>query len=321
MAAKIIWVLLGPRRGDNQQVLTLADALGMPYVVKKLESNILKKLPNRWLLTGRASLRPASRALIAEPWPDLIITIGQRFISVADWVRTQSGGRTKIVVLGRSRANANLFDLVIVTPQYPLPDAINVLKLPLPIIPVPPKVEVGDARHSPKPVRLLIVGGDSSPWRVDAADLSPAVELLQAQAKHEGGSLIVITSPRTTAAVKKAIPPALLTSLSYHEALSVADQIFVTADSVSMLTEAILTGKPVGMVPVRRHWRKYLINQVAGWLKPKHIRRERNLPAFWRAVQEQGWAGTIAAPSPGQALHWDALGINDAIARVKQLLA
>src|SRR4051794_41718687 len=31
-----------------------------------------------------------------------------------------------------------------------------------------------------------------------------------------------------------------------------ADEIYVTADSVSMLSEAIFTGKPVGMIPVRR---------------------------------------------------------------------
>ena len=44
-----IWALLGPHRGDNNQVLALAEALGMPFEEKWLHYNQLRRLqPACW---------------------------------------------------------------------------------------------------------------------------------------------------------------------------------------------------------------------------------------------------------------------------------
>ena len=39
-----VWALLGPHRGDNNQVLALAEALGLPFEEKWLEYNQLRRL-------------------------------------------------------------------------------------------------------------------------------------------------------------------------------------------------------------------------------------------------------------------------------------
>jgi mitochondrial fission protein ELM1 len=76
---------------------------------------------------------------------------------------------------------------------------------------------------------------------------------------RRGGTLLVIGSPRTDPEMLEApisrcshgMPVADDDGPSFAALLDDADEIFVTADSVSMLSEAIITGKPVGMVPVK----------------------------------------------------------------------
>ncbi len=126
-----IWVLLGHRRGDNNQLLALAEGLRLPFETRTLAYRkswpiLLKLLPTRpHLLTSGA------RRNLQPPWPDLVIGIGRRSVAVARWIRAASGGRTKIVRLGNPRAEAKLFDLVITTPQYPVRGQGNVLTLPV----------------------------------------------------------------------------------------------------------------------------------------------------------------------------------------------
>ena len=136
-----IWVLLGWRRGDNNQLLALAEALGLPFETRTLAYRkawalLLNLLPKRPLLL-------TNRALLAfePPWPDLVIGIGRRSVAVSRWIRKKSGKTTKIVRLGNPRAENRLFDLVITTAQYPVQADENVLLLP---------VAMGRHRKSPQ---------------------------------------------------------------------------------------------------------------------------------------------------------------------------
>ncbi|HEX6410892.1 MAG TPA: ELM1/GtrOC1 family putative glycosyltransferase, partial [Sphingomicrobium sp.] len=128
-----IWVLLGERRGDNNQMLGLAEALGTPFETRTMAYRsrwllLLRLFPTKpFLLTGK------SRRTLRPPWPDLVIGIGRRSVAVARWIKDQSGGRTRIIRLGNPRADTRLFDLVITTAQYPVPANGNVLVLPIAI--------------------------------------------------------------------------------------------------------------------------------------------------------------------------------------------
>ena len=68
---------------------------------------------------------------LTGPWPDLVLLAHQSNENVARWIRRQSGGRTRLVLLGRPWAPAEAFDLVVTTPQYDLPEAANVLHNPV----------------------------------------------------------------------------------------------------------------------------------------------------------------------------------------------
>ena len=311
-----IWALLGARRGGNNQVIALAEALGLPYETKTLIYNDWRRLYPRVLGTSLRSLAPESRPLIAGEPPDVTLSIGHRSVPVVRAIKARSNGRTRAIHLGNPRASPRHFDLVITTPQYPVPDAPNVVRLPLALgrpSQTPPKTEKTarffDALTHPR--RLLLLGGPTRYWTITANTVAHAIAALRRQAEADGGSLAVVGSPRTPKqalraalrAIGGARAPMAVVPIegppSYAELLAAADEIFVTSDSVSMMSEALRTGKPVGLVPIE-HTR---IGAVWLWLmdriRPGRPVYPRDLRYFWAQLDRQGLAGTLDRPVSG----------------------
>ena len=328
-----IWALLGNGRGDDNQILALAEALGLPFETKLLRYNELRRLMPRLLGTSLCSLEPASRALLADEPPDLIISTGHRSVPLERANRRRSGGRTRLVHLGYPRVSPAHFDLVVPTPEYPVPEAPNVIRIPL-TIQRPWDAAASAATASafladyPAPRRLLLIGGATLYWKLREEDVAAAIATLSRVADG-GGSLLVLGSPRTSDGVMRAarselartsIPAAMVPTEgppSYRALLGAADMIFVTADSVSMVSEAVSTGKPVGLVPIRRSWYGRLVMPLMDRLVPGRPVRPRDLRFFWRELERQGYAGTVEHPRTGMARDLTAAVVE----RVRQLLA
>ena len=141
-----VWVLLGPHRGDNHQVLALAEGLGVTYRPIQMRYHWFAHLPAVFRSVTISHLQPEARAEIAPPWPSLVIGIGQRSVPVARYIKEQSGGRTTIVRLGDPMVSPSYFDLVITTPQYAVRDLENVVRLPVTIINPPTAPDCAEAR-------------------------------------------------------------------------------------------------------------------------------------------------------------------------------
>jgi mitochondrial fission protein ELM1 len=306
-----VWLLLGTRRGDTNQLYALARELGLPFEDKTLTYNRLRHLP---FLRGAGllMLTRESRRLIAPPWPRLVIGVGYASVWVARAIRRLSGGRTRIVQVGNPRTGVDDLDLVITTPQYWRPDAPNVLALPYPMGNPATSATVSEEESRwlddyPRPCRLVAIGGPARNWRLDHKALAEAIATLAAQASVDGGSIIAVTSPRTsrrTAAMLENLltgpRQALVSSFPRFPALlGDADEIYVTADSVSMLTEAILTGKPVGMIPIGRSTR----GRVNRWLHHHGFGGAPvpDFPRFWRALALDNLVGPVSAAMASQA--------------------
>lgn len=360
-----IWALLGPRTGDNNQVLALAErlaeALGGTVTPHRLRHNLLRLLPTRFGSTGLASLDAASRAGLAPPWPDLVIAVGRRSVPVARWIRGRSGGASRIVQIGRPRCHPGRFDLVLSTPQYGVPPGPSVLELPIALTRQTP-ARLAEAAATwrdrlaafPPPRRALLLGGNSWPYRLCPAAAEAACRTLLARARAEGGSVLAIGSRRTPPEVARRVAAALEAATvpagflqgsgaqsPYAGLLALADEIIVTADSVAMVSEAVATGKPVGLVPLRlagaggawlrlmralrradaapslappvlravaRGWGALVRHGLAGW--------PRDLWFFWQALEDHRLAGPLAAPARGEPP--DVAGL--AVARITQLL-
>lgn len=303
-----IWALLGHRRGDNFQVLALAQGLGLPFETRSLRYNMLRRLDNRLLGRSLVSLLPSSAKWLRPPWPDLVIGIGQRSVPVARYIRQASGGKAKLVQLGNPRVDPDIFDLMITLPQYAIGNSDRVLRLPFAMASPHPAEPATDEECEfldalPRPHRLLVLGGPNKHWLIAPDDAADAARALAERCDREGGTLIAINSPRTPPGLSDAVGQAI--EGTHHQLvrgsvpryvclLEDADEIHVTADSVSMLSEAVFTGKPVGMIPIRlspRGRRRHAWSD-RGLLPPPRP----DLRAFWTSLENDGLVGTLQAP-------------------------
>ena len=251
--APVVWALIGDKAGDNAAVLALAEAVGWPVAVKRLVYNGLYRMPNVVPVARRARLVRARSDALAPPWPDLVIAIGRRSVPVARWIGRASGGRARLIHLGRPRAPYAWFDLIVTTPQYALPARPNVLTVPLPLTASRRASDGETYADLPRPRVAVLAGGRVGPWRLDGADrLGCEASLL---AGRHGGSLLIATSRRTGVAVADALIGAVEAPARVHRygqganpypaILAGADAFVVTTDSVSMMADAAATGRPL----------------------------------------------------------------------------
>jgi mitochondrial fission protein ELM1 len=270
-----VWVLLGVKSGDNAQALDLAGALGWAYEVKRLRFNPLHVVPSVVVGGSLTNLDRAESAPLDPPWPDIIISAGKRSVPVARWIRDQSGGRAKLVHIGRPWAPLDWFDLIITTPQYGLPARANVLHNTLPLQTVDrdgadSSRELDKWKHAiaalPRPLTALLVGGDSPSYTFDATTAARLGAEASTTARARGGSLLVVTSSRTGDASADALEAAIdcphyfhrfrpgAAENPYRAFLTLSDTFIVTGDSASMLAEACATGKPVSIYAIPRRF-------------------------------------------------------------------
>lgn len=306
----LIWALLGKRTGDNNQVLALAEELGLPFEPKylgyrRIAGYDLGRIKPKRLGASLLSLDGSSRAQIRPPWPDLVIGAGKRNVPIARHIRKMSGGKAKLVRIGNPRTDPKLFDLVVTTPQYEVPAAENVLKLPVAMSRFRGKAEIGSGARDwleslPRPHLLLALGGNTRDVEVPAHAVADAARKLAERASSQGGSALVVGSPRTGAALLGAAAAHGIMvpddGPSFAALLDDADQIFVTADSISMLSEAIVTRKPVGMVPAKltEAGLKGVGEAPKGPFDNRSPMRDpRN---FWSSLERNGLVGTVDCP-------------------------
>ena len=161
----------------------------------------------RTTLFRGSDLRGVDRAAsdpLAPPWPDLVLSMGMRNEPVCRWIRDQSGGRTRIVHLGRLWSDPAQFDLVITTPQYRVPERDNVLRNALPLHGFgPERLRAAAAlwaprlAHLPRPYLTVNIGGTSGPYAFGPRAADRLVREAVALARARGASLLVSSSART----------------------------------------------------------------------------------------------------------------------------
>ncbi|MEE8453765.1 MAG: ELM1/GtrOC1 family putative glycosyltransferase [Limibaculum sp.] len=283
VAAPRVWALLGRRAGDNLQVETLASALGWPGERKELTWR--RRLFGWTPRYGRmgpslAPLTDEARALIAPPWPDLVISVGWRSAPVARWIGRESGAR--LVSIGRPRAPLDGFDLVLTTSQYCLPETLNVVRLDAPLTHLSTEILAGAAErwrdhlaYLPRPWIAVLIGGDATPLSLTTGAAAELGAKANALARQRGGSLLIATGPRTGRAATEAFLARVDVPSNrylwgsggenpYPGYLALADEIVVTNDSISMVNEARLTGKPIHIfnLPAGAAW----LTRGAQWI-------------------------------------------------------
>lgn len=249
------WILTDGKIGTVNQCRGLAERLDI-----SVEERVVRpRLPWRLL---PAALWPlpllADRATLCPPWPGLVIAGGRSAMAPAAALRRR--GALVIAILD-PRLPPSRFDLV-VAPRHDALDGPNVLVTDGAMNRVTPAALAEAGRHFapllgglPRPLAAVLVGGSSARYRMDGAAAETLAGRLTALA--DAGTGLAITLSRRTPPAARALltdrlagrPGVFLWDGTgdnpYLGMLALADHLLVTIDSVSMLSEAATTGKPV----------------------------------------------------------------------------
>lgn len=298
-----IWVLQSHAPGDNDQSLALAEALGAPAVIKRVDWPAVDPDEDRALLRdflayGEAAEACRDAAGLQAPWPRLVICCGRRADRIGFWIKRQSGGRTKVVSIGRAHRPVATYDLLAAPPQYALPERSNIIRLPLPL------ARRRDANRTAgtdviigsnivpvaKPWFTILLGGEVKEFTVSPEELERTARAAQEAADRHGGSVVVSTSRRTPPEILAVVERVLKDPYIYRWSEATRDEnpyevllqqsaaLFVTADSASMVLDCAQSGTPTYVVEyperldLRRRLRRNLyqafrsaVERCRGW--------------------------------------------------------
>lgn len=292
------WVITDQAAGNQRQALALAEQMDMP--VRHLVLSL--RAPWSWLspqliLGGRLALPALHREAFAPPWPTLAIGCGRSAALLTRLLRTLTEGHCHTVQILDPRMAPTHWDTVI-APKHDGLTGPNVLN-PLGSLNPVDDVWLADGRDAspaleflPRPRVGVLLGGPRTGIRMDADYAQQLIERLLRRQQQENGSLLVLTSRRTPAAVAevmrnalRGVPGLLWTGPDdgnnpYPGVLGWADRLVVTPDSVNMLSEACAVGCAVHTF-------------VVGNLPPK-------LARFHGSLREAGLLHDVDGEPPAQ---------------------
>ena len=257
------WVITDSAAGNQRQALSLAEYLGMPTRHLLLEPRApWSWLAPRFTLGGTLALPPRQRALFAPPWPTVAIGCGRAAALFTRMLRELAGPPCHTVQILDPRIDPSHWDTVI-APLHDQLSGPNVLS-PLGSLNTIDDAWLSDGREScptfidlPQPRVGVLVGGPRNGIAFGADYIESLTQHLLQQHQRDGGSLLVLASRRTPAAMIDALRHALkhIPGLiwagrddgpnPYPCVLGWADRLVVTPDSVNMLSEACAVGCPV----------------------------------------------------------------------------
>jgi len=283
-----IWILTDNRIGSNNQSIAIAEKLSSDYITKKIEYNSLIKLPNFIRRSSLLGIDLSKSDSLDGSYPDLLISAGRRLSSVALNIKKKSGGKTFIVNIMDPNLPYNKFDLVLLpqhdniseTMKIKYPNIIETIGSVNRIQSTKMKSEAKkwetELKKLPKPYIAFIIGGDTKNTTFPPNKFGEITKALSNLANTMNGSLLITTSRRTSPACLQALKENLNCKYylydwndenlkseeqknplgnPYFAYMGISDYLVVTGDSMSMVSEACSTGKPVYV---------YMPNQALG---------------------------------------------------------
>lgn len=269
------WIVTEGAIGMESQCRGLSEALGLEAVIKRVNPRLLwLMLPaDRWPLPSLSLGRGSDK--LEPPWPDLLISCGRKSVAYSLAIKRRSGGRTVTVHVQDPLMDTAAFDLV-AAPHHDRVAGPNVIVTRGALHPITPAKLARAAERFrpllaalPRPLVAVLVGGPNGRYRLTPGDMAGIANELAQLARRTGAGLAVTPSRRTGDEYLRILHEHLdgigafiwdgAGENPYLGMLALADYLLVTADSVSMVSEACATGKPVYVIELpggsKRHRR------------------------------------------------------------------
>lgn len=267
MTPRSTWILTEGLAGTEAPCLGLAQALGVQPSVRRVRiRQPWRSLPAGLWPFPLAAIAPGGDP-VGPPWPDLLISSGSAVAPLAAAIRVAARGATRVVHVQDPKTDPRRFDLV-VAPRHDGVAGENVLSTRATLHGLAPEALAEAARAwEPRlsalgrPLLAFLCGGDAGRrFRLSPARLGEVCAGIRLR-MHRDGLGVAATPSRRTGAANEAVLHAELAPAGamvwdgrganpYRGLLALADIIAVTQDSVSMISEAAATGKPVYWIPV-----------------------------------------------------------------------
>lgn len=257
----VVWLLSDGAPGHVSQSQGLVDAIRRfrPLRVETVALTVrrawLKSL-GRWLvnlfpLQGRALLSQVYEMDLPTGRPDLIVSSGGNTL-LANAVLARRFGVPNLYSGTLKRYRHSLFSTVYTVVPLAAPNNV-VLSLP----PVPANLAQA-LKQGEVDVVALLIGGDGAGYRYTAADWRALCEQINALGRAHGWRWLITTSRRTGAAAEAILAETLDSTVIaelvlwgreprkvVRRFLERAERVVVTEDSLTMVAEAIYSGRPV----------------------------------------------------------------------------
>jgi mitochondrial fission protein ELM1 len=253
------WIVTEGFAGMENQCLGLAEAIGVTSKIKRVQrprSPLRYLSPRFWpnpLVTHSGELAP--------PWPEILISSGRGSVAAALAIRRCGGGSTFAVHIQTPYVDPLRFDLVVI-PEHDGLRGENIVvtrtalhRVTKRSLKEAEKVFKERMSHLPRPLIAVLVGGPTKDLECSSVTMRRLADQVVTAASRCGGALAVTASRRTGAQNEMALRQGLEGAPQffwdgkgdnpYLGILALADAIVVTSDSVSMVSEACATGKPV----------------------------------------------------------------------------
>lgn len=270
---KRVWVVSDGIAGHFNQCKGLLQALELEYTLEvhwleyRLRSGLLRRLLRYWLNRHAGNLSYAGLSAcyrhfyLPHDAADLIIGAGGKSMyavaAVAKMLNMPS------VFVGSLRGlNPALFTAVLVLEQHPEPQYITVETAPMPVDPtqLQQAAQAWRAQHVAENGRLwaMLIGGDGAGAHYSAQDWQDLAEQMQKISDQHRVRWLLTTSRRSGAMAEQLLkrhlnPHIVADAVWWHSEprkvmaafLGCAEVVCCTAESLSMLTEAIVAQRPV----------------------------------------------------------------------------
>ncbi len=261
MKKKIAWALLDNRTGNRNQVLGILSQLDFEYKIIEIKYNFFSILPNFFfqILSFNFHIKSISSQLVGKK-PNLIISCGRRTATVSIELKKKLNHNLKCVHLMYPRFT--LFKKEIDMIFTPMHDSVKENKYIKKFLGTPSNITLSKntANKYIQPIIFLIIGGDHGRFKLSEKEVENIILKVILKIKNVG-TLLITTSRRSSkkvinkvnyiakkySVIKEVYHPFLMASKDniYLKGLSISKEIVVTGDSMSMISEACETKKPV----------------------------------------------------------------------------
>lgn len=259
MSNPTTWIVSDGAAGNELQALALAHGLGTELRLLRLRA----RWPWSQLAPQWAPVVPAKAwkpDALSGPWPALAIGAGRMGAAALLTIAKASAGQTRTVQILDPRVSPARFDLVI-APAHDRLDAPNAIAIAGSLHAIDDDWLAGErANHVaigalPGPRLVVLIGGPRRQVGFGQTELA-VLDSAFANWRGRQGSVILIGSRRTPAIWAELLRSRFGAAATvwfderdgpnpYRGALAWGDSFIVSADSVSMQSEVLGTGKPV----------------------------------------------------------------------------